>query len=145
MSVPPDTPLQRSLFEAAEPSFDAAYTGLRRLALDEADLFVLPSLEEGLARVMLEAMGCGLPIVATTNTGATDVVREGVEGFVVPIRDVEALREKIAYLYENPERREAMGRDALARVHAEFTLEKYFERMGRALENIVKTRQPKSH
>ena len=123
------------------------YAGMYRLlgSLPNSDLaryysqgsvFVLPSLEEGLAKVMLEAMACGLPVVATTNTGAADVVREGLDGYIVPIRDVASLREKIAYLYENPEHRLAMRQNAIARVYAEFTIEKYFERLIVALERI---------
>jgi len=108
----------------------------------QGSVFVLPSLEEGLARVMLEAMACGLPVVATTNTGAADVIREGVDGFIVPIRDVAALREKIAFIYENSAQREAMGRSALTRVQAEFTLEKYFERMSQTLQRLLVSRKP---
>lgn len=127
------------------------YAGMYRLlgSLPNSDLaryysqgsvFVLPSLEEGLAKVMLEAMACGLPVVATTNTGGADVVREGLDGYIVPIRDAAALRERIACLYENPEHRLAMGQNAIARVHAEFTIEKYFERLIGALERIIPKR-----
>lgn len=58
--------------------------------LRSADIFILPSLEEGLARTALEAMACGLPVVLTPNTGASDFVVEGVNGSVVPIRNAEA-------------------------------------------------------
>jgi len=58
--------------------------------LRSADLFVLPSLEEGLVRTALEAMACGLPVILTPNTGTNDFVVEGVNGSVVPIRDPEA-------------------------------------------------------
>lgn len=56
-----------------------------------ADIFVLPSLEEGLARTALEALGCGLPIVVTDHTGADDFVTSGENGEVVPIRDAQAI------------------------------------------------------
>jgi len=107
----------------------------------QGSVFVLPSLEEGLAKVMLEAMACGLPVVATTNTGAADVIREGTDGFVVPIRDVTALQEKIAFLYENPDHCDAMGQNARARVHAEFTIEQYFKRLTDALQTIKPARK----
>jgi glycosyltransferase involved in cell wall biosynthesis len=55
--------------------------------LRSADLFILPSLEEGLVRTALQAMACGVPVVLTPNTGANDYVEEGVNGSVVPIRD----------------------------------------------------------
>jgi glycosyltransferase involved in cell wall biosynthesis len=59
--------------------------------LRSADLFVLPSLEEGLVRTAQEAMACGLPVILTPNTGTNDFVVEGVNGSVVPIRDPEAI------------------------------------------------------
>ena len=59
--------------------------------LRSADIFVLPSLEEGLVRTALEAMACGLPAILTPNTGANDFVKPGVNGTVVPIRDAPAI------------------------------------------------------
>jgi alpha-maltose-1-phosphate synthase len=60
-----------------------------------ADVFVLPSLEEGLARTVCEALACGLPAVVTPNTGANDLVQPGINGEVVPIRDPQAIAEAI--------------------------------------------------
>jgi starch synthase len=60
-------------------------------------------------------MACGLPVIATTNTGAADLFTDGVEGFIVPIRDLRAIRDKILYLYENPEIRERMDQAAQQR------------------------------
>ena len=63
--------------------------------LRNADIFVLPSLEEGLVRTALEAMACGLPVVLTPHTGANDLVEPGTNGEVVPIRDPQAMAEAI--------------------------------------------------
>ncbi|HEV2170079.1 MAG TPA: glycosyltransferase family 4 protein [Candidatus Binatus sp.] len=82
----------------------------------QASVLVLPSIEEGLALVQAQAMACGLPVIATENTGAADLFTEGKEGFIVPIRDAIAIREKILTLYEHPVLREQMGEAALARV-----------------------------
>jgi glycosyltransferase involved in cell wall biosynthesis len=82
----------------------------------QGSVFVLASVEEGFGLVQAQAMACGLPVIATTNTGAADLFTDGVEGFIVPIRDPGAIREKILYLYENPDVREEMGRAALRRV-----------------------------
>ena len=65
--------------------------------LRSADLFILPSLEEGMARTALEAMACGLPVILTPNTGACDLVNEAVNGSIVPIRDSEAIVEKAIF------------------------------------------------
>jgi len=61
--------------------------------LRSADVFVLPSLEEGLVRTALEAMACGLQVVLTPNTGASDFVQPGVNGEIVPIREPSAIAE----------------------------------------------------
>jgi glycosyltransferase involved in cell wall biosynthesis len=61
-------------------------------------------------------MACGLPVIGTTNTGAASLFTDGKEGFIVPIRDPVAIREKILYLYEHPEVREAMAQAARKRV-----------------------------
>ncbi len=95
----------------------------------QGSIFVLPSLEEGLAKVIMEAMACGLPVIATKNTGAEDVVRNGADGFVIPIRDVEALKEKILFLYENKDIREQMGVSAKERIKNNFTFENYADRI----------------
>jgi starch synthase len=68
--------------------------------LRSADVYVLPSLEEGLARAALEAMACGLQVVLTPNSGANDFVAPGVNGEVVPIRDAPATAEAILRCYE---------------------------------------------
>lgn len=59
--------------------------------LQSADIFILPSLEEGMARTALEAMACGLPVILTPNTGACDLVEEGVTGSIVPTCNVQAI------------------------------------------------------
>jgi len=107
----------------------------------QGSVFVLPSLEEGLAKVLIEAMACGLPVVATTNTGAGDVVRDGTDGYVIPIRDVEALKTRILSLYENPELCHQMGQSAKLRAHAEFTLDRYVTRILAAFREVTEAHQ----
>jgi glycosyltransferase involved in cell wall biosynthesis len=87
-----------------------------------ASVFVFPSIEEGSALVNYEAMACGLPVVTTLNSGT--VARDGVDGFIVPIRDPGAIKEKILMLYEEKETRLEMGRSARERVQG-FTWERY--------------------
>jgi len=89
-----------------------------------ADIFVLPSLFEGMAQVVLEAMACGTPVIITSNTGLEDIVREGTEGFYVPIRDVDAIKQKILFFYHNRSEIERMGKNAALRVQ-EFTWQRY--------------------
>jgi starch synthase len=63
--------------------------------LRNADIFILPSLEDGFARTVTEALACGLPVVTTPNTGASDLIVPGKNGEVVPIRNASALAEAI--------------------------------------------------
>jgi glycosyltransferase involved in cell wall biosynthesis len=74
---------------------------------------------------LVQAMACGLPVITTTNTGGADAVRDGRGGFIIPIRDVAALKEKILYFYENPEERRRMGEAARERVQTGFTWADY--------------------
>ncbi|MGD0073558.1 MAG: glycosyltransferase family 4 protein [Candidatus Binataceae bacterium] len=82
----------------------------------QGSVFVMASVEEGFGMVQAQAMACGIPVIATRNTGAEDLFSDGVEGFIVPIRSPEAIREKIVYLYENPAERERMAEAAKGRV-----------------------------
>jgi glycosyltransferase involved in cell wall biosynthesis len=68
--------------------------------LQAADIFLLPSLEEGMARTSLEALACGLPIVVTPNTGSNDFVQHHQNGSVVPIRDPRAIADEILWWWE---------------------------------------------
>ena len=92
--------------------------------MSQADVFVLPTLDEGFAAVQLQAMACGLPLLTTTNSGGEDVLREGREGFVVPIRNPEALAEKIDWFASHPQERRAMGHSAVT-ASAGFTWDRY--------------------
>ena len=77
------------------------------------DVLVFPSLFEGFGLVLTEAMSQGLPIISTTHTAAPDLIQDGKEGFIVPIRDSEAIAEKLLLLCENPEMLRSMEEAAL--------------------------------
>lgn len=102
-----------------------------------SSVFVLNSIEDGFGMVMAQAMACGLPAICTTNTGGPDVVREGKDGFIIPIRDVEVLKEKLVYLYENPEICRQMGQSAKDRVSQGFTWDDYGNKIVREYERIL--------
>lgn len=75
----------------------------------EADVFVLPSLEEGQSLAVWEALAMGVPVVVSTRCGFNDVVTDGVEGFVVEPGDVDGIAEAIEVLVVDGELREEMG------------------------------------
>jgi len=81
--------------------------------LQQTDIFVLPSLSrEGLPLALVEAMACGLPIVATTVGGIPEVVEDGVNGLLCPPGDSACLARKLLSLVEDPEERIRLGRSA---------------------------------
>jgi glycosyltransferase involved in cell wall biosynthesis len=87
-----------------------------RFSISQADVLVLPSIEEGLALVMPQAMACGVAVIHSANTGGADIVREGVDGYEVPIRDADALALRILQLHDDRDLARQMGRNALERV-----------------------------
>jgi glycosyltransferase involved in cell wall biosynthesis len=79
-------------------------------------VFVLPSLEEGLAMVQGEALACGCPIIASTNSGAEDLITDGKEGFIIPIRSSTAILEKFQLILDTAGLRDRLSQAALERV-----------------------------
>jgi glycosyltransferase involved in cell wall biosynthesis len=80
------------------PPFNLAIEEQRRAYLERfqtSDVFVFPSIEDGFAIVVGEALACGLPVITTRNTGASDLVQPGENGEIVPIRDPEAIAQAV--------------------------------------------------
>jgi len=89
----------------------------------EADVFVLPTWREGFPNVVLEAMGAGLPVVATPVGAIPEAIRDGEEGLLVPVRDAEALTAALRRLVDDRALRLALGRRARARAETVFSIE----------------------
>ena len=104
----------------------------------QADVFVFPSLIEGMPLVLLEAMACGLPVITTTH-GPGDIVRDGIDGFFVPIRDAEAITMRLEQLYRDPTLREQMGRNAREQA-LRYTWQAYAQRAA----DVVLATRPRS-
>jgi glycosyltransferase involved in cell wall biosynthesis len=81
-----------------------------------SDVLVLPSIEDGFGLVMAEAMACGCAIISSTNTGGSDLYTDGVEGYIVPIRDPKALADRLQQLVEDRDLLARMRRAAKAKV-----------------------------
>lgn len=96
------------------------------------DVFVFPTLLEGMPLVVAEAMACGLPVIATAN-GPDELVRDGVDGFIVPARNPDAIAEKLELLRANPELRQQMGASAAVRAR-EFTWAAYCRKFQQLLD-----------
>jgi colanic acid/amylovoran biosynthesis glycosyltransferase len=103
------------------PSRDVA----RRLRMSHA--FLLPSLDEGLPTVALEAMASGVPVVATDCGGVSEALTDGIEGLIVPPRDPDALAAALTRLWREPELRKRMGEAGRRTATSRFTLERQLE------------------
>jgi len=97
--------------------------------MSASHVMVLPSVEEGLALVQAQAMACGCPVIASESTGAQDLLTDGREGFIVPIRDPDAIADRLQKLADNPDLRLRMSDAALRRVKSIGGWEQYGEKM----------------
>jgi glycosyltransferase involved in cell wall biosynthesis len=93
--------------------------------MHRAGVFVLPSISEGLGRVVIEAMATGTPVIGSHVGGIPEMVHDGATGFLVPPKDEAALAEKIRWVFEQPERTREMERDARAFAEKFFSMRAY--------------------
>ncbi|MBE0688786.1 MAG: glycosyltransferase, partial [Anaerolineae bacterium] len=105
--------------------------------MGRARVLVLPSFSEGLGRVLVEAMLCGTPAIGSGVGGIPDVVQDGVNGYLVPPGDVDALANRLVEVLNDPEI-EAMGVRARAFAEAFFSPEAYVEGYRRLLDEALK-------
>lgn len=110
----------------------------RRLAqiYSQGSVFVLPSIADGFGMVVPQAMACGLPAIVTENVGASDIIVHGKNGYILPIRDVDALKSHLLRLYQEPNLAAAMGRGA-AESATRFSWDAYGDRLVNYLENCL--------
>ena len=88
--------------------------------LQAMDIFVLPSLAEGVSNTILEAMATGLPVVATDTGGNPELVEHGVNGYLLPVQDPQALADTLLKLIDAPDERVRMGENGLEKVRKTF-------------------------
>ncbi|WP_025209244.1 N,N'-diacetylbacillosaminyl-diphospho-undecaprenol alpha-1,3-N-acetylgalactosaminyltransferase [Hippea sp. KM1] len=116
------------------------YLGFRsdiKELLSICDIFVLPSYREGIPRTLLEAASMEKPIVTTDTVGCKEVVDNGVNGFLVPVKDSKALAEKIEFLIDNPEIRKEFGKRGREKVLKEFDVKIVVEQYLRLYNEIL--------
>lgn len=101
------------------------------------DCFVLPSRAEGVSNTILEAMACGLPVIATDVGGNGELVRQGMDGLLVPPRDSEALASAVLDYARAPERALAAGQTGRRRIEQEFSLDAMVERYRQVYEKSL--------
>ncbi|MFI5279448.1 MAG: glycosyltransferase family 4 protein [Gemmatimonadales bacterium] len=101
-----------------------------------SSVVVLPSLADGFGFAAGEAMACGVPVIVSERTGAADIIEDGRNGYIVPIRDVAALRDRLTELAASPALRRAMGRAARESVQ-QLTLDAFRRRYIPRLEALL--------
>jgi len=108
-----------------------------RRFLAACDIFCLPSRSEGFSNALIEAMGAGVPCVATRVGGNVEAIEHNRSGVLVPSEDPKALSSAIAELLDNPPRRRALGREATEAVHSRFTHEAMMEQLAAIYERLL--------
>jgi len=103
----------------------------------QSDIFVLSSRREGHPYVLLEAMACNLPSVASRCGGVEETIEEGVSGYAVPISDVEAMAGRLSLLLKTPHLRQEMGLAAGKRIRETFTSERTAQGLFDMYERII--------
>ena len=139
---------------AGDPPFLQAYLGYTRIPylhsqvavrdlLSSSDVCCVPSLSDSFGLVYLEALACGTPVIATENTGAADLITDYQHGFITKAGDVEELRERIGWCYENRFRLEQM-RVKARRVAEIYSWSFFRKRIIMALNNMFDRRRTSS-
>ncbi len=105
--------------------------------LNCADVLLLPSELESFGLAALEGMACGVPAVCSRVGGLPEVIRDGVEGYLVPPRDVKTMAARALDILTDPDRRERMGRAARARAQSEFCSDKIIPRYEKLYQDLL--------
>jgi glycosyltransferase involved in cell wall biosynthesis len=113
--------------------------------LRACDIFVFPSLYEGLGIALIEAMAAGCVCVATNTGPIPEVVQDGKDGVLVPVADAEALARAICDLLGDPDRRSQLGTAAKQTAFSKFQPKEQAERLTRVYESVLATKRYKSH
>ncbi len=112
------------------------YTRDVRPYLYESSCIVLPSYyREGLPMTIMEAQSCGRPVITTDNVGCRDTVENGINGYLVPVRDAEALAERCIYLLEHPDLFTTLGANAARFARKHFDADK----INRTILDVIKS------
>jgi glycosyltransferase involved in cell wall biosynthesis len=106
--------------------------------ISKATVFALPSRCEGVPRVIMEAMAAGVPVVASDVDGIPVVVRDGEDGFLVPVEDVAALEARLRQLLSDERLRSTMGARGYELAHTEFSEQAYVDHFTRMVEVTVR-------
>jgi len=105
--------------------------------LYNTDIFVLPSLSEGMSNVLLEAMACGLPVVATFVGGNSDLIRDRYNGILIPPRDSTMLSAALLELLEDEELAQRLGEEARKTIEKNYSMDQIVDKYIKLYERLL--------
>lgn len=105
--------------------------------MSRSHVMAFPSVEEGLANVQIQALACSCPVIGTRHAGAEDLFTDGKEGFIVPIRDPQAIADRLQLLADDPHRRAAMSEAALQRIKTLGGWSEYGNQMAHVMKDLA--------
>ena len=105
---------------------------------NQSSVSVICSVEEGLAMVQAQAMASGIPLICTTNSGGSDIIDENVNGFVCPIRNIEYLKEKILFFYEDKNKVKLFGENAYNKAQNFLSWDNYGQKINEEYQKLIK-------
>jgi glycosyltransferase involved in cell wall biosynthesis len=108
------------------------------LRMSEAAVLVLPSTSEGLGRVIIEAMATAMPVIGSDVGGIPELIKDGVNGFLIAPGDEKALAEKLRWIFNNPDRTREMGRSAHTFAQQTFSTENYVKGYRRIFQTALR-------
>ena len=109
--------------------------------MSRSHVVVFPSINDGFGMVIGEAMACGCPVISSENSGGIDLIKDGHEGYVVPIRDSASITDRLEQLAQDPVLRETMGVRSLERVASIGGWDTYGRNYVAVLEALMADRQ----
>jgi sugar transferase (PEP-CTERM/EpsH1 system associated) len=105
--------------------------------LNAMDVYVLPSISEGISNSLLEAMATGLPVIATATGGNPEVIHDGESGLLCPVGDAGLLAAKLQELHARGDLRDQLGQRALRRVTEDFSIDSMVRNYAQMYESLV--------
>jgi len=115
----------------------ARYNDEKDRLLENADIFILPSCNDAFPLVILEAMKFGLPVISTIEGGIPDIIDDGINGLLVPKKDIAALAGKIIFLLDDPEERARLGAAGKNKFLHKFTLTTFEKNIRQVFDELA--------